>query len=190
VPCAPKFTHQVSHHWRCCLEPSWPPWSPPRWFSTRRQLAALPGGTTGRRPKYRQGAAPSKWSEKGENVSWLLDPRPRAASPGSSGGTKFWGHVSGRTTGQEFSPSASIGTGKIVPEVQISRPPSHRSTTLTPPPSPTPVIEDGRINVHFGAPAPPASNTTTGKVHLGAARKHSSATTSAGARRVGGHALW
>jgi outer membrane protein assembly factor BamB len=105
---------------------------------------------------------PLKWSEK-ENVVWKTAIHDKGwSSP------VVWGHQVWMTTGTEdgkqlFAVCVDKDSGKVLHDIQFE-PEKPRIHAFNSPASPTPVIEEGRIYVHFGSPCTACIDTKTGKV--------------------------
>jgi outer membrane protein assembly factor BamB len=105
---------------------------------------------------------PLKWSEQ-ENVVWK-----KAIHDQGWSSPVIWGHQVWVTTGSEdgkelFAVCVDKDSGKILHDVKFEpeKPQVHKFNS---PASPTPVIEEGRIYVHWGSPCTACLDTQTGKV--------------------------
>ena len=108
---------------------------------------------------------PTTWSET-ENVKWKTPIHDRGWSSPVIWGDQIW-ITTAREDGKEmFAVCVDKNTGKIVHDLKLwdVEKPSPLGNALNGYASPTPVIEEGRVYVHFGSYGTACLDTTSGKV--------------------------
>jgi outer membrane protein assembly factor BamB len=105
---------------------------------------------------------PLKWSEK-ENVVWKTAIHGKGWSSPVVWGNQVW-VTSGSDDGKKlFAICVEKDSGKVVHDITFE-PEKPQVHPFNSPASPTPVVEEGRIYVHWGSPCTACIDTKTGKV--------------------------
>jgi len=107
---------------------------------------------------------PVRWSES-ENVRWKTPIHGRGWSSPVVWGDQVWITTAPEDGRQAYAVAVDLGSGKIVHDVKVfdvARP--QDIAPLNSYASPTPVIEAGRVYVHFGAHGTACLDTRSGKV--------------------------
>lgn len=113
---------------------------------------------------------PTTWSEK-ENVKWKVAIHDKGWSSPVVWGKQIW-LTTATTKGEKlFAVAVDLETGKTLHDIlvfEISRPektdPYHVWAGFNSYSSPTPVIEEGRVYVHYGVAGTACIDTTNGKI--------------------------
>src|SRR5262249_33307358 len=107
---------------------------------------------------------PTRWSET-ENIRWKVAIHDKGGSSPVVWGDQVW-MTTARAYGKEFlAVGVDRGSGKIVHDVKVFADPRpaycHPYNSYA---SPTPVVESGRLYVHFGSHGTGCVDTATGEV--------------------------
>ena len=106
---------------------------------------------------------PLTWSET-ENIKWKTPIHGRAWSSPVVWGERIWMTAALRDGKQLFAVCVDLATGKIVHDIKVFDVPNPgKIHPLNSYASPTPVLESGRVYVHFGTFGTACLDSTTGK---------------------------
>jgi outer membrane protein assembly factor BamB len=106
---------------------------------------------------------PTTWSEK-SNVVWKTPIHDKGWSSPVVWGKQVW-LTTAKEQGEElFAVCIDLDSGKIVNDIKVCTPEKTAYHPYNSCASPTPVIEEGRVYVHFGFPCTACIDTTSGKV--------------------------
>jgi outer membrane protein assembly factor BamB len=106
---------------------------------------------------------PVTWGEK-ENVVWKTAIHDKGWSSPVVWGKQVWLTTARENGTQLFAVCLDLDTGKVLHDVKVCEPEKPAYHPFNSCASPTPVIEEGRLYVHFGAPCTACLDTATGKV--------------------------
>ncbi|MHC4271612.1 MAG: PQQ-binding-like beta-propeller repeat protein, partial [Planctomycetota bacterium] len=107
---------------------------------------------------------PLTWSET-ENIKWKVPMHGRGWSTPVVWGEKIWMTTAGEKGEQMFAVCVSLNTGEVLHDIKIfdnENPPGISSMNSYA--SPSPLIEEGRVYVHFGTFGTACLDTTTAEV--------------------------
>lgn len=106
---------------------------------------------------------PTTWAE-GNNVLWKTLVHDKGWSSPVVWGKQVWLTTATEDGKRLFAVCLDLDSGKVLHDVEVARPTNPAYHQFNSCASPTPVVEEGRVYVHFGAPCTACLDTATGKV--------------------------
>lgn len=107
---------------------------------------------------------PLEWSET-KNIKWKTPIHGRAWSSPVVWGNQIWMTTAPEDGKQRFAVCVDLQTGKIIHDIKLfDMPEPVEKNSLNSYASPTPVVEDGRVYLHFGSDGTVCLDSRSGKI--------------------------